>query len=54
MLEIYDAKLRRLGMASGDARNLAGSAPDGDLYFTTLSPRGLQVFKVGLIKRLSL
>jgi hypothetical protein len=54
MLEIYDANLRRLGAAESDARGLAGSAPDGDLYFTTLSPRGLQVFKVGLIKRLSL
>jgi hypothetical protein len=54
MLEIYDAKLHRLGMAGSDARTLSGSAPDGDLYFTTLSPRGLQVFRVGLIKRLSL
>src|SRR5262249_3098833 len=54
MLEIYDSKLSRVGVAMSDARNLAGSATDGDLYFTTLSPRGLQVFKVGLIKRLSL
>jgi hypothetical protein len=54
MLEIYDSKLRRLGVALSDARTLAGSAADGDLYFTMLSPRGLQVFKVGLVKRLSL
>jgi hypothetical protein len=54
MLEIYDSKLGRAGVAMSDVRTLAGAAADGDLYFTTLSPRGLQVFKVGLIKRLSL
>jgi hypothetical protein len=54
MLEIYDSKFQRTGLAASDARTLAGSAADGDLYFTTLSPRGLQVFRVGLIKRLSL
>ena len=54
VLEIYDARLRRIGVAPSDVRNLAGSTPDGDLFFATISPRGLQVFKVGLIKRLSL
>ena len=54
MLEVYDSRLRRLGVALSDVRMLAGSAADGDLYLTTLSPRGLQVFKVGLVKRLSL
>lgn len=54
VLEIYDSSLRRSGMAVSDTRTLAGAAADGDLYFTTLSPRGLQVFKVGLVKRLSL
>jgi hypothetical protein len=54
VLEIYDSNLRRLGTALSDARDLAGAAADGDLYFTTLSPRGLQVFKMGLVKRLSL
>jgi hypothetical protein len=54
MLEIYDSRLRRVGMAESDRRNLAGSSAAGDLYFTSLSPRGLQVFKVGLIRRLTL
>src|SRR5262249_11907425 len=47
VVEFYDSRLRRRGIAESDLRDLAGAASDGDLYFTTLSPRGLQVFKVG-------
>jgi hypothetical protein len=54
MLEIYDSGLHRIGTTESDRRNLAGSSAEGDLYFTSLNPRGLQVFKVGLIRRLML
>lgn len=55
VVEIYNARLRRVGIVASDGRDLAGSAADGDLFFfTRLDPRMLQVSRMPLIKRLSL
>jgi hypothetical protein len=53
-IQIYDSELGFVGSVGSDMKLLAGAAGEDGLYLVNLSSRRLQIFKVRLVKRLSL